>query len=394
MPTSVPASDAPSPTTLRDLLRVIPRLDPERTAALLGGTGRALAAWHTRPPAAAGAPGAVAYGALAPERILVGPHDLVRLAPAPRADGGPTPGPRYLAPEQIDGRPGDPRSDIYALGLVGWEMLAGQQPWEGESLYGLVVKQREQDLPRLSTLRPGLPRALVHAIDGCLHKAPSDRWQTVDEFLAALGPAGMGSEPSRAAESRAPTGRSSPVDLEAVGPRATPHPPVDRMADPARRPTPARALTKAPADGSRRGRWLAGAVLGIALLGAGAAAVVVVRGRGDARETRAWLDSVTARTPTGDLPNASPAQTTTVSTTSARVRRTGAATRARPADEAPDTAGAVEAPAEPPPEPALEPTPPLVAHPGAPLRPTVPRPTVPRLPVPDTGTGPDSLVIR
>ena len=51
-----------------------------------------------------------------------------------------------------------------------------------ESLYGVVVKQREHDLPRLSTLRPGLPRPLVAAIEGCLHKAPGDRWQTIRLF--------------------------------------------------------------------------------------------------------------------------------------------------------------------------------------------------------------------
>jgi serine/threonine-protein kinase len=147
---------------------------------LLAGIARAAAAWHAR---------GTAHGALTPERVLVGAGDAVTLAAPPRPDGSPAPWPTYLAPEQIDGRTGDVRSDVYAFGLLGWEMLAGQQPWEGESLYGVVVKQREQDLPRLSTLRPGLPRAVLGAIEGCLHKAPGDRWQSAAEFLATLAPA-------------------------------------------------------------------------------------------------------------------------------------------------------------------------------------------------------------
>jgi len=334
MPLDPPRSPAVQPGTLRALLRATPRLAPERAVRLLGAIARALTVWQARTGT---------YGALTPERVLVGPDDGVTLAPPPRTEGAPAPWPTYLAPEQIDGRPGDVRSDVYALGLVGWEMLAGQQPWEGESLYGVVVKQREQDLPRLSTLRPGMPRALVLALEGCLHKAPGDRWQTVAEFLTALEPGGApapaaGYAPGFAPERRAPPAPpagpvagavaraaaagavpgASPEPYHPLPPaRPTPRPPVDDGDDDdgERDDTPARAPVGTP---RRRTRWLAGAVLTLALLGAGAATLVALRGRTDSGATQTWLDSVTA--PAAAV-GAVPATTTRENTTAAPIRR-------------------------------------------------------------------------
>jgi serine/threonine-protein kinase len=120
-----PTAAVPAPGgTLRQLLRTTPRLAPERAAALLAGTARALATWHAR---------SGAHGALTPDRVLVGHGDALTLAPPPRQEGAPAPWPTYLAPEQIDGRVGDVRSDLYALGLVGWEMLAGSSRGRGRA---------------------------------------------------------------------------------------------------------------------------------------------------------------------------------------------------------------------------------------------------------------------
>jgi hypothetical protein len=228
------AASASRPTTCQPIRSIRPPRPPHppapcatccarrhasrRTARqrLLAGIARATALWHAR---------GQAHGAITPDRVLVAPGDQVTLAPPPRQEGAPAPWPTYLAPEQIDGRAGDARSDVYALGLVGWEMLAGQQPWEGESLYGVVVKQREQDLPRLSTLRPGLPRALVVALEGCLHKAAGDRWQSMAEFLSALEPAlpaadvAAGRAADFAPPSRAPFARDTSCTGAAGGAR-------------------------------------------------------------------------------------------------------------------------------------------------------------------------------
>ena len=94
--------------------------------------------------------------------------------------------PQYMSPEQIDGQMVDGRSDIYSLGVLGWELLSGRRPWVGESLYGVIYKQKHEDLPRITTLRPRVPANLLFAIEGALVKDKVRRWQTTDEFLARL----------------------------------------------------------------------------------------------------------------------------------------------------------------------------------------------------------------
>ena len=69
--------------------------------------------------------------------------------------------PQYMSPEQIDGALVDGRSDIYSLGVLGWELLTGRRPWAGESLYGVIYKQKHEDLPRITSLRPRVPANLL-----------------------------------------------------------------------------------------------------------------------------------------------------------------------------------------------------------------------------------------
>ena len=96
--------------------------------------------------------------------------------------------PTYMAPEQVDGRTADERADVYALGLVGWEMVAGRRPWQGETLYAVLHKQKHERLPDLAALRPDIPAFLLGAIEGALQKAPGDRWRDAGELLARLTP--------------------------------------------------------------------------------------------------------------------------------------------------------------------------------------------------------------
>ena len=91
-----------------------------------------------------------------------------------------------MSPEQIDGEKVDGRSDIYSLGVLGWELLTGRRPWAGESLYGVIYKQKHEELPRITSLRPRVPANLLFAIEGALLKDRARRWQTVDEFLDQL----------------------------------------------------------------------------------------------------------------------------------------------------------------------------------------------------------------
>ena len=95
--------------------------------------------------------------------------------------------PAYMAPEQIDGAPANARSDIYSLGLVAWEMLTGERPWEGEALYNVIFKQKTDHLPAIDSLRPGeVPARLQYIVERMLQKKPAARWAGADGLLAAL----------------------------------------------------------------------------------------------------------------------------------------------------------------------------------------------------------------
>ena len=113
--------------------------------------------------------------------------------------------PQYMSPEQIDGEVVDGRSDIYSLGVLGWELLTGRRPWAGESLYGIIYKQKHDDLPRITSLRPRVPANLLFAIEGALKKNRDDRFQTIDEFLDQLtyNPPPILSQPYPSAATRA-----------------------------------------------------------------------------------------------------------------------------------------------------------------------------------------------
>jgi uncharacterized protein YecT (DUF1311 family)/tRNA A-37 threonylcarbamoyl transferase component Bud32 len=94
--------------------------------------------------------------------------------------------PQYMSPEQIDGRAVDGRSDIYSLGVLGWELLSGRRPWAGENLYGVIYKQKHEALPPITSLRPRVPANLLTAIERALEKDRDRRWQSIDEFLEHL----------------------------------------------------------------------------------------------------------------------------------------------------------------------------------------------------------------
>jgi alpha-tubulin suppressor-like RCC1 family protein len=95
--------------------------------------------------------------------------------------------PAYMAPEQIDGTTANARSDLYSLGLVAWEMLTGERPWEGEALYNVIFKQKNEQLPAIDELRPGeVPPRLQYIIERMLQKKPAARWAGADGVLTAL----------------------------------------------------------------------------------------------------------------------------------------------------------------------------------------------------------------
>ncbi|MDQ6885750.1 MAG: serine/threonine protein kinase [Gemmatimonadota bacterium] len=95
--------------------------------------------------------------------------------------------PSYMSPECIEGAPIDGRADLYSLGLVAWEMISGETPWAGESLYAVLYHQKhDQPVPAFAELRPRAPRAVALAVEGLLEKDPDLRWAAAEDFLAAL----------------------------------------------------------------------------------------------------------------------------------------------------------------------------------------------------------------
>jgi serine/threonine protein kinase len=96
--------------------------------------------------------------------------------------------PAYMSPEQVDGRPLNGLSDIYSLGLVGWEMVTGQRPWSGDSVYDVMYKQKHESLPSLDTFNIRVAPSFVRAIDRALRKDPSERWESAEAFVSALDP--------------------------------------------------------------------------------------------------------------------------------------------------------------------------------------------------------------
>jgi eukaryotic-like serine/threonine-protein kinase len=97
--------------------------------------------------------------------------------------------PNYMAPEQAIADPGiDHRADIYAVGIVGYELIVGHPPFAGRPAQEILAAHVMQPPPPLCTQRPACPPALEAVILRCLEKRPADRWQSADELLAQLEP--------------------------------------------------------------------------------------------------------------------------------------------------------------------------------------------------------------
>ncbi len=95
--------------------------------------------------------------------------------------------PQYMSPEQAMGeRTIDARSDIYALGAVTYEMLAGDPPFTGSSVQAIVAKVISEKPTSLRTLRDTVPLPVEHAVLTALAKLPADRFATAAEFATAL----------------------------------------------------------------------------------------------------------------------------------------------------------------------------------------------------------------
>jgi len=133
--------------------------------------------------------------------------------------------PAYISPEQGQGLKADPRSDLYSLGVVLYEMATGRVPYEAETPIALVLKHINEPAPPPRALNPNLPEALERVIVKAMAKDPAQRYQSVGEMVRDLS--GAASAPA------APTLPAQPAEastrlLDMVEP-TTPRTPTDQL---------------------------------------------------------------------------------------------------------------------------------------------------------------------
>jgi len=183
----------------------------------------------------------------------------------------------YVAPEQAMGRDVDPRSDVYSLGVVLYEMLVGQVPFHADSQVGVAMKHVNEELPDVQRRRPECSAAVALVVERATAKNPDERYQNVAEMIDDLETA-LEVEAARAGST---TGEATSV-LEAV-------------------PPPQRKL-------SGRARWSWAAIALLVLVGGGALLAVLLisggnLGGGGANQGKGGSVAITGATdydPEGD----------------------------------------------------------------------------------------------
>ncbi len=175
---------------LRQLLRRQGGLEVEQAVHVMAQVASALQA---------AAEQGVVHRDIKPENTLITPKGVVKVADFGLArvtiEGkqveltqmGMTMGtPLYMSPEQVEGKPVDPRSDLYSLGVMAYQMLAGRPPFEAESPLALAVKHLHDEPRPLAQVREDLPPELCAIVDRLLAKKPEDRFESPSALLAEL----------------------------------------------------------------------------------------------------------------------------------------------------------------------------------------------------------------
>ncbi len=178
--------------TLAERVRRAGPLPPGEAARVLREVAWALAYAHGR---------GVVHRDVKPENVLVergSGRALVTDFGIARSDGAPSALTRegeilgsiaFMSPEQAEGAPVDGRSDLYALGGVGFYLLTGRPPFEAPSAAALLVQRLTLAAPPVASVRPDVPPPLAAAVDRCLARAPEARFPSAEAAADALAPA-------------------------------------------------------------------------------------------------------------------------------------------------------------------------------------------------------------
>jgi len=191
--------------TLRDVIRDHGPLSPARALALLEPVLRALSAAH-----AAG----LVHRDVKPENVLLGDDGRVKVADFGLARAVETSNltattglligtVAYLAPEQVEHGSADPRTDVYAAGILLWEMLTGAPPYGGDSPLSVAYRHVNDDVPAPSTLVESIPPAVDELAVHATRRDPAARPADAGAFLAEL----------QAVQADLPPGADGPVVL-------------------------------------------------------------------------------------------------------------------------------------------------------------------------------------
>jgi serine/threonine-protein kinase len=196
----------------------------------------------------------------------------------------------YLSPEQASGQGSNPRSDIYALGVVCYQFLSGRLPYEAQSITELALKQQREAPPLLNELNPDVSPELAAAVDRALELEPEARYETAEELRVALADGARGLAPATAA-----TSVSTPRTAATTISQATGDQPATTVQRREPRPAAQRATPDAVQAPRRKRGWVAPTIVLLIALALGAAALVYVTGsssNGDVRLRRVVYQQV------------------------------------------------------------------------------------------------------
>jgi serine/threonine-protein kinase len=175
---------------LDELAKIVKELPPLTAAAIVLEVARALEHAHRH---------GVVHRDVQPKNIMISRRGHVKLMNFSVAVDGRLPtapelldgassfgGPLYLSPEQILGEAADPRSDMFSLGVVLYELLAGVRPFDAPDERTAAQRIRHDAAPPLARAVSGVPPSLERLVQRCLEKMPSDRFASTEDVVLAL----------------------------------------------------------------------------------------------------------------------------------------------------------------------------------------------------------------
>jgi eukaryotic-like serine/threonine-protein kinase len=285
---------------LNSVLKRTGRLSLRHALDMLEQTGRALQVAH-----AAG----LVHRDVKPGNIMITPTGQVKITDfgiakavdaAPVTQTGMVMGTaQYIAPEQALGHEATPASDVYALGVVGYEAVSGKRPFIGDGALTVAMKHIKEPPPPLPTELPANVRELIEIT---LVKNPQMRYRSGGPFADAVAAVRAGRRPPRPSQSP-PPGRASPAAIPSAAPARVAATPSARTAA-AARSRPSTAARRPPArrtfsSGQRALLWAAGVLGALAII---IAVLIVMNRGGNESPTPTFTDTGTppaSNTPSG-----------------------------------------------------------------------------------------------